>query len=881
MLGKAKGSADYANYLTCILSTQNASTLDMSQSDGDLARSAAAISLKNVVKARYKSIPPDSQAFIKSSVVKCLQDTSAAVRNYTGSVITEIVTQGSIVGWPEIVPELLILAGNDQGDSTLRVQEAAMSALEKVCEDNRKILESNIQGHKPLDAMIPPLYRLAGSPSATIRAQALAIINIFIMQRPKILVSTLDTLLQQLFNLAMDPNEKVRLSVCKMFVSLVEAQPSKLQQHMPSLVDYMVSQQHSDKESKVALETAEFWLAVGEQSELCPHLAPHLDKIVPVLLGSMVYSQTDIDRHEADRNDAGEEDKVEEIKPRFANPKAARTGGGDNTAVTNGTNSAETIREDLSEGEIEEEDQGKEAGDPEDEWNLRKCSAAALDVLATQFHGPVFDISLPYLREHLTHKDWPNREAAVLAIGAVADGCMDAVMPHLPELVPFLISLLNDSEPVVRKITCWTLGRYSRWAAFLPPDQKQQFYEPMMDGILKRMLDGNKAVQEAAASAFSSLEESSRKQLLPYCKVIIDQFVRCFAVYKDKNMFILYDCVQTLAENLGSDLAQPELMNSLMPALIDRWSTVPDEGHELFPLLECLSYVAPALGDSFSPFAAPIFVRSVKILHANIQQDLYATQNTDALDRPNKDFRVTSLDLLSSIIQALPQEKSGELVEKSEPEMLDLLLYCMQDRENDVRQSAYALLGDCAGFVFPYLQPALPIIMPVLTNQLDADSLPDEVAEEAFSVVNNACWSCGEIAIKETAGMATYLDDLYGRLLAIILNPDITPSVHENAMIALGRLGIWCASQLAPRLGEFAVRFLEIMRPVEFTEEKAQAFLGLNRCVLANPTGLEKALLEWFGMASRYASHGFFGDKDLKDSFDNVSNACGRLQDCS
>jgi hypothetical protein len=39
--------------------------------------------------------------------------------------------------------------------------------------------------------------------------------------------------------------------------------------------------------------------------------------------------------------------------------------------------------------------------------------------------------------------------------------------------------------------------------------------------------------------------------------------------------------------------------------------------------------------------------------------------------------------------------------------------------------------------------------MPVLIEQLDLDKILDEEIETGFSVVNNACWSCGEISMKE------------------------------------------------------------------------------------------------------------------------------------
>jgi transportin-1 len=305
----------------------------------------------------------------------------------------------------------------------------------------------------------------------------------------------------------------------------------------------------------------------------------------------------------------------------------------------------------------------------------------------------------------LKHEEWPQREAAVLALGAVAEGCLDVVTPHLPELVPYLIFLLKDEEPLVRQITCWTLGRYSAWgASLMDPTQRSQYFEPMMEGILLKMLDPNKRVQEAGASAFAHLEEKACSNLTPYCEPIIGQFVKCFEKYKDRNMFILYDCVQTLAEHVGHGLAQPHLINMLMPALILRWNKVSDQSRELFPLLECLSYVATALAESFAPFAAPVFSRCITIIHQNLEEYLAAVTNP-ILDAPDKDFLVTSLDLLSAIVQAVDDKQSAELVSGSQPRLFDLLQFCMEDPENDVRQSSYALLGDCAKYVFPQLQP--------------------------------------------------------------------------------------------------------------------------------------------------------------------------------
>lgn len=869
MLTQAKASPDITNYLTYILC--KSPSVGLSEEHLLLARSSAAVNLKNVVISKYKALSAEKQAYIRSSVLLSVRDPKLQIRNLVGNIITEIVRHGGVMGWPEVYSELFSLAGNLKGSSSPQEQEGAMSALAKICEDNKKALDRDYSGQRPLDSFLPRLYDLTTSQEPKIRALALECINIFIPHKSKAILSSIDTLKRHLFQLANDTSEDVRRYVCRSFVQLVFIKPETVLPHMGDLVDYMISQQRSTNESEVSLEAAEFWLAVGESEALHASLLPFLGKIVPSLLEHMVYSEEDIARLEGERDDAEEDDREQDLKPQFAKPKRVLNSSQSTANGSNGTGAGAGPRAEgdtLSEGEVEDrEDEGEE--DPEDEWNLRKCSAAALDNLAGVHPAQVFEISLPYLKTNLQHTNWPNREAAVLAFGAVAQGCQDVILPYVPELVPFFLTLLQDSEPVVRKITCWTLGRYTELVVKIRDEaQSAHYLEMIIDGILKKMVDRNKSVQEGAASAFSTLEDTAKSRLTKYCKPIVQQFVRCFDLYKDRNMFILYDCVQTLAEHVGPALAHPELQSILMPALIHRWEKIPDESRELFPLLECLAYVAIAMRDYFSPYAVPIFRRCIRIIHQHLKQNIVAASN-EHLDRPDKDFLITSLDLLSSIIQALPKPKSEELVQSTEPKMLDLLHYCMQDSENDVRQSSYALLGDCAIEIFPLLQPALPNMLPVLIRQLDIASMPDEEAEAAFAVINNACWSCGEIARQEKKGMQPHVGSLYGYLFTIITSPGVPVSVTENAAIALGRLGTYYFESLAPRLAEFAKPFLQSLERVEANNEKGQAFLGFNRTISLNPSAMGDCLVEYLQAAAELLGSKCYED-DLRQSLQQV-----------
>ncbi|KAJ5578562.1 uncharacterized protein N7459_007526 [Penicillium hispanicum] len=874
MLAQATASPDYVNYITYLFSTpQSPPAVGMDASTYSFVRFAAAMNMKTKLYMAYQTIPQQSLIFIRSAALVALRDTDRQVQRGAGSIITELVQQGGLLAWPEVLHELLSLVGNVPGDVSIPAQEAAMGALFKVCEDNRKILDRDYQGQRPLDVIIPKLLEFTTRQSSRVRSLALNSIHIFLPHRPHALMASLDLFLSQLFNLAGDVDTEVRKMVCQSFSQLVEFAPEKLVPHMEGLVSYIIMQQQNHEDPELALDAAEFWIVAGEQQRLQQALGPFMPKIIPVLLQNMVYEEDDVIRLMGDEDDAETEDRAEDLKPQFAKSKGARLDTSKPGDQANGAQAQPQAQEEdedeLSEGEIEDSEFGE---DPEDEWTLRKCSAAALDVFSNVYHDPIFEIILPYLKETLRHEQWPNREAAVLTLGAVADGCMDAVTPHLPELVPYLISLLNDSQPVVRQITCWCLGRYSEWASHLhEPNQKQQFFEPMMEGILRRMLDNNKKVQEAAASAFASLEEKSDDNLVPYCEPILRQFVQCFGKYKDRNMYILYDCVQTLAECVMNELAKPQLIDILMPALINRYNQVTDQSRELFPLLECLGYIAAAYGDAFAQFAPPLFQRCTKIIYQNLEESI-ASVNNQAIDEPDKDFLVTSLDLLSAIIQAIDPQKSGELVANSQPRFFDLLCYCMQDPNYEVRQSSYALLGDCAISIFPHLEPFIPNIMPNLIKQLDLDSIRDDDRHTGFSVLNNACWSCGEIAVNEKAPIGPWVDKLYQGLVVILSNEEIIDSVNENAAMALGRLGLCCPDPMSPRLGEYADPFLKSMSKIEFTREKASAFLGFNQVVMKNPQAMESSLADYFQAIASFPSKSLAQEeyRDIQSSFQQV-----------
>lgn len=107
-------------------------------------------------------------------------------------------------------------------------------------------------------------------------------------------------------------------------------------------------------------------------------------------------------------------DKEEDIKPRFHKSKTHTMKA--TSANTNSSNATENGTSEQTEDEEEDYDDADDDSTLSD-WNLRKCSAAALDVLANVFREELLPILVPILKETLFHHDWDIKESGILALG--------------------------------------------------------------------------------------------------------------------------------------------------------------------------------------------------------------------------------------------------------------------------------------------------------------------------------------------------------------------------------------------------------------------------------------------------------------------------------
>ncbi|XP_055815499.1 transportin-1 isoform X2 [Solanum dulcamara] len=802
---------DFNNYLAFILARAEGKSVDI--------RQAAGLLLKNNLRSAFQNMPLANQQYIKSELLPSLGVADRHIRSTAGTIISVLVQIDGIAGWPELLQALV----SSLDSSDVNHVEGAMDALSKICEDVPQLLDSDISGlsERPITVFLPRFIQLFQSPHASLRKLSLSSVNQYIMLMPKVLHLSMDKYLQGLFLLANDPAPEVRKLVCAAFVQLIEVRPAVLEPHLRNVMEYIL-QVNKDPDEEVALEACEFWSAYCDAQLPPEDLREFLPRLIPVLLSNMVYADDDESLLEAEE-DGSQPDRDQDIKPRFHSSRF----------------------------------HGSEDGEDDDEdivnvWNLRKCSAAALDILSNVFGDDILPTLMPVVQAKLSSTNdeaWKEREAAVLVLGAIAEGCINGLFPHLSEIISFLIPLLDDNFPLIRSISCWTLSRFSKYIVQGTDHQegREQFNKILM-GLLRRVLDDNKRVQEAACSAFATLEEEAAEELAPCLEIILQHLMCAFGKYQRRNLRIVYDAIGTLADAVGGELNQPKYLEILMPPLIGKWEQLPNSDKDLFPLLECFTSIAQALGTGFAQFAQPVFQRCITIIQSQL---LAKVDHVSAGLQYDREFIVCSLDLLSGLAEGL-----GSGVESlvSQSNLRDLLLQCCLDDAPDVRQSAFALLGDLARVCPVHLRPRLVEFLDAATKQLQNTSK----LKETISVANNACWAIGELAIKVQKEISPVVLTVVSCLVPILQHAEgLNKSLIENSAITLGRLAWVCPELVSPHMEHFLQAWCFALSMIRDDIEKEDAFRGLCAMVKANPSGalnslvfLSKAIASWHEIRS-------------------------------
>jgi transportin-1 len=608
--------------------------------------------------------------------------------------------------------------------------------------------------------------------------------------------------------------------------------PEHLHEHMLPVSQFILAST-SDGNEEVALEACEFWLVFASLDEtMCTAgmmavVESLLPQLLPTLVKSMVYSEEK--REELLEQNAADEqqgdDRAQDVAPVFHRSKAK---GG-------------ARKDDES-----DDDDDDDNYDDEKEWGLRTCAAASLDSLASGYAADrTLSILLPVLQECLSHADPWVREAGILALGAIEEGCAEEMYEHLNQLHPYLMSQVTKSDtlPQVVCISCWSLAKYSTWAveraaSGVQPDLVQKLTE----AIAGRILDRNRKVQVASCSALGIFMENTGDMIIPYLEPIYKTLVLALERHQTRALLVTLETFGSMAEVIGPATGEGNLPNIYLPPLLQMWSQKAKQNpmdRTLLPLMESLASISMIIGMSFQPWSLETFENAMSTVNAAIMilsVDVYTDEEADPM--------VCATDVLDGLVEGLGSN-FAELVSSSaqyKDHFLTLLKTLVGHDVEGVRMSAFALMGDIA------IQ--CPVVMQDGMSELITEAIL--CIDATFpSVCNNAVWAIGEVLVKcvgNPAAIQPFATEIVQNLISLIMGSKYNGHEYnpisgliENASTAMGRLAKVNPAFVATDLPRFLRGWVEGCAKVDDFSERRDAFEGLLLAIQVNPNSIKQA----------------------------------------
>jgi hypothetical protein len=409
-------------------------------------------------------------------------------------------------------------------------------------------------------------------------------------------------------------------------------------------------------------------------------------------------------------------------------------------------------------------------------WTLRKCCSKIIDKISHLFSAKLFDIIKPILENDMQHSEWIVKERSILALGACAVGLYPWLKSCLSTtLLPFLIRELSHPHRLVRAIALWTLSRFTKF--ILIDNLSENSYSLFKDYLcetLKKFLDKEVIVQEAACTAFSTMVMTKKEKLEPYLFDIFKIVANVFNQYTGTSLLTLYDIIALLTEFFPEHFKNQSLIEEVVNCVIRRWYDLIKSGDfkMISPIFEMVGSIIKVSSEYTKQFFDYFLNGSLIIIENNYMQFINNNKDTSYLD---KESFSKSIDLISLLCSFYP----GQLKEsQSKLKILEYFFKLIETGDSYLKHYLIALMGDLAKADNQILKAKFDEVLGVVFQNLDFPE-SNNVEMEQLSVCNNSCWTIGLLAMSYPDQVRVNVIPILKKLLKTMSLPRVSKFIFN------------------------------------------------------------------------------------------------------
>lgn len=379
-------------------------------------RQLAGLLLKNTLAAKTESqlqilaqrwctLNDSIRIPIKNNIIQLLSDSNKNIRNTSALILSKI---GSIEipkqMWSELIP---LIVNNITSNTAHELKQSSFELLGYICEEIPDSLQQS--SNLILNAIATGMASTESDNDIKYAATTALCNSLDFVKNNFSNQNERDLILQMIFGAISSNSVNVRVAAYQCLVQIASNYYEYLNSYI-SQIYAVTSNAISNEDESVALQAIEFWSTLAEE-EIALH-----DELIDGI------TQTD----RQSQNYIQQLCKSNQLLP--------------------------LLLQCLTQQESDELD--------DDGWDKPRAAGTCLGLCAQAGEDSVVPITLTFVQQHIQSPDWHYKEAATLAFGAILDGpSQQQLIPLVKQALPMLLTLLNDTNPLVKDTSAWTIGR--------------------------------------------------------------------------------------------------------------------------------------------------------------------------------------------------------------------------------------------------------------------------------------------------------------------------------------------------------------------------------------------------------------------------------------
>jgi hypothetical protein len=295
-------------------------------------------------------------------------------------------------------------------------------------------------------------------------------------------------------------------------------------------------------------------------------------------------------------------------------------------------------------------------------------------------------------------------------------------------------------------------------------EKANEMFKDYLSETLRRFLDNEVIVQEAACTAFTTMIQTKKEKLEPYLLDIFKIITSVFDIYQGTSLLTLYDIISLLTEYFEDHFKNNILIEELVKCVVKKWySILQTEDYKnispIFDIVCSLLKVSTMMTECVNDF----LTGALRLLETNITNFNKAGGDVSVIDR---EIVSKSMDLLSILCQTngaiISMSQNKELIVNYTFKIIDMGDYY-------IRHYAIALIGDICNMEPELIKPRVQLTMDMLLVNLELPiSKLDTLEVEKLSVCNNSSWTIGLLANNLPQDVKSYIEPVMKSLIKIL-----------------------------------------------------------------------------------------------------------------